>query len=104
MASNLADDTHFDHRVGTDVVVIGSGASGTGAALRALAHRVRVTVVEKQSMTGGSASLSAGGFWTFKDFRTFRRLAPQGDAALQRKLLDSYSGALGFIRDQGVDV
>ena len=46
----------------TDVVVIGSGASGTAAALAALEGGAKVTVLEKQGVVGGTSQLAEGLF------------------------------------------
>jgi succinate dehydrogenase/fumarate reductase flavoprotein subunit len=51
----------FDHTV--DVLVIGSGAGGMTAALRAAASGLDTLVVEKSPKFGGSSALSGGGIW-----------------------------------------
>ncbi|MEN4474425.1 FAD-binding protein [Mycolicibacterium cosmeticum] len=51
----------FDHSV--DVLVIGSGAGGMTAALRANAAGLDTLVVEKSPKFGGSSALSGGGIW-----------------------------------------
>jgi succinate dehydrogenase/fumarate reductase flavoprotein subunit len=51
----------FDHSV--DVLVIGSGAGGMTAALRADALGLDTLVVEKSAKFGGSSALSGGGIW-----------------------------------------
>ncbi|WNI18744.1 FAD-dependent oxidoreductase [Actinacidiphila sp. ITFR-21] len=93
-----------DGELTTDVVVIGSGASGSGAALAAVRAGAKVTVLEKREVNGGSASYSAGGFWTFRAYEIFRRLAPEGDPAMQRKLFDGYPDAVRFLRSTGISV
>ncbi|MEM9553214.1 MAG: FAD-dependent oxidoreductase [Acidobacteriota bacterium] len=47
----------------TDVVVIGTGAAGLLAALRAADHGADVVVLEKSSLVGGTTAVSAGGVW-----------------------------------------
>src|SRR3954468_13984511 len=51
----------FDHSV--DVLVIGSGAGGMTAALRADAAGLDTLIVEKAPKFGGSSALSGGGIW-----------------------------------------
>jgi 3-oxosteroid 1-dehydrogenase len=46
-----------------DVVVIGSGAAGMMAALRAKDHGLEVLVVEKEHQYGGTSATSGGLFW-----------------------------------------
>ena len=53
--------TEFDHTV--DVLVIGSGAGGMTAALRADAAGLDTLIVEKSPKFGGSSALSGGGIW-----------------------------------------
>ncbi|KAF3897566.1 Extracellular 3-ketosteroid 1-dehydrogenase [Trichophyton interdigitale] len=47
----------------TDVLVIGSGAGGLTAALRAQSHGLRALVVEKDEAIGGSSAYSGGAMW-----------------------------------------
>jgi succinate dehydrogenase/fumarate reductase flavoprotein subunit len=46
-----------------DVIVVGSGASGLTAAVRAAHARLKVLVVEKANYFGGTTALSGGGIW-----------------------------------------
>ena len=47
----------------TDVVAIGSGAAGLGAALTARAHGLDAIVLEARELVGGSTMLAGGGMW-----------------------------------------
>lgn len=46
-----------------DVVVVGSGACGLTGAVRAASHGLRVLVLEKADVCGGTAALTGGGLW-----------------------------------------
>ncbi|MCW2620971.1 MAG: putative Succinate dehydrogenase [Frankiales bacterium] len=52
---------HWDETI--DVVVVGTGAAGLTAAVRASDAGARVLVVEKSTLVGGSTSVSAGIVW-----------------------------------------
>lgn len=47
----------------TDVVVVGTGAAGTAAAIAALEAGAEVTLLEAADAPGGTTRLSGGGFW-----------------------------------------
>jgi succinate dehydrogenase/fumarate reductase flavoprotein subunit len=103
-SATQSDAEPADRELTTDVLVVGRGASGSGAPLQALRVGARVMVLEKRAVNGGSASVSAGGFWTFEDFEAFRALAPDGDPAMQQKLVDSFPAAVEFLRSAGITV
>lgn len=46
-----------------DVVVVGTGAAGLTGALRAASRGLRVLVLEKDDVVGGTAALTGGGLW-----------------------------------------
>jgi 3-oxosteroid 1-dehydrogenase len=71
----------------TDVVVVGSGASGLTAALTAAAAGLKVTVVEKTPVLGGTSVVSGGSIWA----PCSRYLADIGRA-------DSREAALTYLR------
>jgi len=56
-----ATPTEWDET--TDVVVVGTGAAGLTAAVRAADAGARVLVLEKTTVVGGSTSVSAGVVW-----------------------------------------
>lgn len=47
----------------TDLVIVGSGAAGLCAAIVARAHGLRVTLLEKEPVLGGTTALSGGWAW-----------------------------------------
>lgn len=47
----------------TDVLVIGSGLAGMGAAIEAVKHNAKVILLEKLDHPGGTSALSAGSFY-----------------------------------------
>jgi len=71
----------------TDVVVVGSGASGLTAAVVAAAAGLKVTVVEKAAVVGGTSVVSGGSIWA----PCSRYLAAAGRA-------DSREDALTYLR------
>lgn len=52
-----------DRMIETDVVVIGSGAAGMTAAIKARALGMQVIVLEKTQVFGGTTALSGGALW-----------------------------------------
>ena len=65
-----------------DVVVVGSGISGSAAAMTAARQGARVALLEKQPTFGGSAALSAGMFWTAPTADAYRARIPLGNHEL----------------------
>lgn len=87
-----------------DLLVVGGGIAGMAAAARAIELGLEVVVVEKGDEVGGSAALSAGIVWTSPDVETARRVAPDGDPALVRALVEGFDAAVERVRDAGVAV
>jgi succinate dehydrogenase/fumarate reductase flavoprotein subunit len=87
-----------------DLLVVGGGIAGVAAAARAIELGLEVVVVEKGDEVGGSAALSAGIVWTAPNVEVARRVAPDGDPALQRALAEGFDAAVERVRDAGVAV
>jgi len=87
-----------------DLLVAGGGMAGMAAAARAIELGLEVVVAEKGDEVGGSAALSAGIVWTAPDVETARRVAPEGDPALLRALVEGFDAAIERVRDAGVVV
>ena len=79
-----------------DLVVVGSGAAALTAAIVAAVEGVRVIVVEKAPVIGGTTSVSGGGAWI-----------PMNRHMGERSVSDSRDEALEYMRacagNQGVD-
>jgi succinate dehydrogenase/fumarate reductase flavoprotein subunit len=91
-------------RVNADLLVAGGGIAGLAAAARAAEVGLEVVVAEKGDEVGGSAALSAGIVWTAPDVETACRIAPDGDPALLRALVEGFDAAVERVRDAGVAV
>jgi succinate dehydrogenase/fumarate reductase flavoprotein subunit len=87
-----------------DVVVVGSGVSGSSAALHATLAGARVILVEKSASPGGSAALSAGMFWTAPDRESYNRRIPLGKPDHGTALVNDYEEAVEELRQMGVRV
>jgi 3-oxosteroid 1-dehydrogenase len=70
-----------------DVVVLGSGAAGLTAALTASVAGMRVLVLEKSELIGGTSAMSGAGTWI-----------PCNRLAREAGLADSRDEALGYLR------
>jgi succinate dehydrogenase/fumarate reductase flavoprotein subunit len=74
-----------------DVVVIGSGAAGLTAALSAVSRGLRVTLLEKAPVFGGTSAVSGGSIWAPASKYLAREDAREGQA-------DSREDALRYLR------
>ncbi|MCE1229976.1 MAG: flavocytochrome c, partial [Firmicutes bacterium] len=104
----------------TDVVVIGSGATGMVAAITAHDAGARVIVLEKQPLTGGNSMLAAGGMNAagtpqqiakgIKDSAdlmyddTLKGGKNMGDPALVRILADQSAASVAWLQGLGADM
>jgi succinate dehydrogenase/fumarate reductase flavoprotein subunit len=75
--------------------------AGLAAAARARERGARPVVHEKGSRAGGSMLLSSCVVWRYRDWETFRAECPDGDPALQRRVLDELDDALTWLRSLG---
>lgn len=87
-----------------DVVVVGSGISGSAAAMTAARAGARVALLEKAETFGGSAALSAGMFWTAPDLAAYQARIPLGRVDLGSRLVEDYDEALAELRAAGIYV
>jgi 3-oxosteroid 1-dehydrogenase len=77
-----------------DVVVVGAGAAGMSAALRAAHHGLRVVLLEKSEYFGGSTARSGGGVWIPGNYALVEAgQVEAGDAERAKTYLDSIVGA-----------
>ncbi|RRJ87025.1 FAD-dependent oxidoreductase [Gulosibacter macacae] len=86
------------------VIVVGSGLSGSSAALHASRQGARVTILEKSAQPGGSTALSAGMFWTAPDLEAYRKRIPLGRVDLAERLMNEYETAVAELRAMNVRV
>ncbi len=84
------------------IVVAGGGLAGLVAALRAVELGAQVTLLEKGDRLGGSFVYSSGYIWSYKDLKTFRQEAPNGDAALQTLVLERLETGLDRLESLGI--
>jgi len=85
----LSEVAHFDEE--TDVLVIGLGAAGAGAAIEARAAGAEVLVLERASAGGGSTALSGGFIYLGGGTRVQRLNGIEDDAEEMYKYLRAMS-------------
>jgi 3-oxosteroid 1-dehydrogenase len=71
----------------TDVIVVGSGSAALSAALRAAAGGLRVLILEKTQLLGGTSAMSGAGTWV-----------PANHHAADAGIEDSVEEAITYIR------
>ncbi len=102
----------------TDVVVVGSGASGLAAALTAAEGGARVIVFEKQRTPGGTSNFFEGMFAVESQMQRERYIEYSRDQAfknimeyshwranprLVRAIVDESAGTIAWLQQQGVE-
>lgn len=86
-----------------DLLVLGAGMAGLASAARAVQGGASVVLAEKAPTVGGSAAL-AGFLWTAPSEDVMRRVNPDGDPELGRRLVASYEPAIEWVQSLGVEV
>jgi 3-oxosteroid 1-dehydrogenase len=97
-----------------DVVVVGSGAGGLTGALRAAERGLRVLLLEKADVIGGTAALTGGGLWapgnqyldgddvgaaaTYLDHTVGNRTP----ASMRQAFLDGAAPTIGWLGERGI--
>src|SRR4051794_40146244 len=84
-----------------DLLVLGAGMAGLGAAAKAASEGASVVLVEKDEAIGGSAAY-AGFIWTAPTVEVMHEVNPDGDPVLGRRIVEGYDDALAFVRSLGV--
>ncbi|MBA3475140.1 MAG: FAD-binding protein [Actinobacteria bacterium] len=85
------------------LVVAGAGMAGLAAAARARELGATPVVLEKGHRPGGSMLLSSGVVWRHVSLRDFHMECPDGDIALQRRIVEELDDALDWLESLGVE-
>src|SRR3954464_7462897 len=89
MSPDVHDNRPWDDQV--DLLVLGSGAGGLGAAVVAANEGLTTLVLEKTEYVGGTTAYSAGTCW-IPDNRFQRADGVTGDALVASRYLDALVG------------
>jgi fumarate reductase flavoprotein subunit len=104
--------------VTADIVVVGSGATGMGAALTAAEGGAKVVVLEKMGHTGGTSNFPEGMFAVESDMQRQQYIGTTRDEAfktlmdyshwranprLVRAFVDESAGTISWLQKQGVE-
>ncbi|UVJ41376.1 FAD-dependent oxidoreductase [Arthrobacter sp. CJ23] len=100
----MSHHENVDETRQVDVVVVGSGVSGSAAAMTAARSGANVALLEKSDTFGGSAALSAGMFWTAPTVEAYQARIPLGNLELGARVVGDYQEALAELRASGVRV
>jgi fumarate reductase flavoprotein subunit len=84
--------------------VAGAGMAGLAAAVRARELGASVAVYEKGDRPGGSALLSSGFVWRYREWERFRAECPRGEPKLQRLVWERLDGDLAWLESLGAPV
>jgi len=85
----------------SDVVVAGAGMAGLVAAAQARQRGATVELREKLGRPGGSMLLSSGVIWRYRSPDSFHKECPEGDANLQRIVVEHLDRDLDWLRSLG---
>lgn len=85
------------------MIVAGAGMAGLVAAARARQLGASPVVLEKGDRAGGSMLLSSGVVWRHRTLEDFRADCPDGDPALQRRVVDELDHALDWLESLRVE-
>lgn len=86
-----------------DVIVVGGGMAGMVAATTVSTEELSVCLLEKGSRLGGSMYLSGGNIWTYNSAEEVRENIPDGNAVLQRLIVDSIEDEWQWLEAQGIE-
>ncbi|KAM5343662.1 hypothetical protein ACJ41O_012199 [Fusarium nematophilum] len=92
------------HRLETDVLIIGGGMSGLSATIAvAKSSQARCVLIEKSDVLGGSSKLSAGMFWAPRTTEIAHETIPQAEPHLLSRFISEYPDAVQWMRDNEVE-
>ncbi len=109
---SISQNDHYD------VVVVGTGAAGTSAALEAAQHGAKVLLLEKGRHTGGSSNYTEGLFAVDSYLQKEQGIKVSGtdvlkeeveyskfkaDSRIWRKYIDNSADTVQWLKDQGVE-
>ena len=77
--------------------------AGLAAAARARELGAAPVVFEKGDRAGGSMLLSSGVIWRHRTLADFRSACPQGDPALQARIVEELDDALDWLERHGIE-